>query len=610
MDLPPDYTAIKDIDSKFGGSGRPTVNIIGILTEIIEPAKSKGDDWYLSFSVRDDDFASQWRTDPSFIRCRLFRRERTHLPTGKVGDPVIVRGVQVHLYDGVKEGVCTSRQSQVLFFPADKVPIPELSTAYGYGGQSKLPFNGSLQLSGNREATAPSILEQLAIIGIKAKAAACGTVLKQAAKPIAVSKPRDRHSLIKDVQLDNFYELVVETVKIYSVHDGADGVDLYVSDYTTNKALFLYEPPDTNPSSKWQGPFGQVTMSVRLWEPHASWARQDLREGDWIRLKNVRIKSSPANKIEGSLHADQTYPDKILISKLDKSHDAEFMQELGARKRAYLEKYEREDTAAEPGGHATKASAKAAAKKKSARKARERQRKEEEQRQLEKEAEAQAVARSNINGHVIASHPEIRLSSIDEILDDSHRTMQTRDGGQLVFPFVNAKYRTRVRVVDFFPHDLHDFSRCMDDPTWNTPLLDQDRAHGRRDDRWQWGFVLFVEDATSTRPTPQRIPLFVFNDSGQYLLNIDAIDLRNDARGRTMATLEEKLFILWGNLLELKRDLAPSGVKFPLPTRDQRLSNKPFECCIEEYGVQVEPSPQWPTGWQRIYKLASTLIRV
>lgn len=82
-----------------------------------------------------------------------------------------------------------------------------------------------------------------------------------------------------------------------------------------------------------------------------------------------------------------------------------------------------------------------------------------------------------------------------------------------------------------------------------------------------------------------------------------------DPHGAIIKKLEEKLFILWGNLFELKKELLPKGVKFPLPNGDERLQNKPFECCIEEYGAKVPPSPMWPKGYQRMFKIAATTIK-
>ena len=65
--------------------------------------------------------------------------------------------------------------------------------------------------------------------------------------------------------------------------------------------------------------------------------------------------------------------------------------------------------------------------------------------------------------------------------------------------------------------------------------------------------------------------------------------------------LEEKLFILWGNLLELKR----KGLTLPLPSGDSKLQNMPFEVCLLEHG---SPNPKWPQGYQRMHNLFSTTI--
>jgi hypothetical protein len=83
--------------------------------------------------------------------------------------------------------------------------------------------------------------------------------------------------------------------------------------------------------------------------------------------------------------------------------------------------------------------------------------------------------------------------------------------------------------------------------------------------------------------------------------------LRNP-KSQTLNKLEEKLFILWGNLLEAKKELEPKGNKFPLSSGDERLQNTPFECCIEEYGAQVPKSPRWPYGFQRMHKMCHTTI--
>jgi hypothetical protein len=72
--------------------------------------------------------------------------------------------------------------------------------------------------------------------------------------------------------------------------------------------------------------------------------------------------------------------------------------------------------------------------------------------------------------------------------------------------------------------------------------------------------------------------------------------------------LEEKLFILWGNLLELKTELRMIGSDMPLPPGDNRLINKPFDACIEEYGHEVHVTDQSPSGYLRLHRLAETCI--
>ena len=90
----------------------------------------------------------------------------------------------------------------------------------------------------------------------------------------------------------------------------------------------------------------------------------------------------------------------------------------------------------------------------------------------------------------------------------------------MVLPFVNAKYRTRVRVVDFAPKDVEDFAHCMADPEWNTTPNSGDRRSGSR---WEWGFVLLVEDANAPMgKAPERLRLFVNNSAGQGLLKMSA----------------------------------------------------------------------------------------
>ena len=84
--------------------------------------------------------------------------------------------------------------------------------------------------------------------------------------------------------------------------------------------------------------------------------------------------------------------------------------------------------------------------------------------------------------------------------------------------------------------------------------------------------------------------------------------LREDSR--SLAELKEKLFILWGDLEELK------FASTVLPTAndaEKRASSNPFECCIQEYGVPIpitdrSDSDGTDTKWQRMHRMFGTTV--
>lgn len=60
--------------------------------------------------------------------------------------------------------------------------------------------------------------------------------------------------------------------------------------------------------------------------------------------------------------------------------------------------------------------------------------------------------------------------------------------------------------------------------------------------------------------------------------------------------LREKLSILWGNLEERKSEATSAGQPYPpnvmkkgpSSASDPELSNIPFDCCIKEYGIELQ----------------------
>jgi hypothetical protein len=391
------FTAIKDAVSVG-----ETVSLIGVLIRYKEPHRSRGDDWLLDFTIQDE-FASTNAPvgGRSSIKCRIFRREKSRLPSNRsIGDLVLVRDIPISRYYNTIEGVSSTRhETSVLFFSPADIPVPELSVGYSLGGQQKLSFCSTW---GAKE---PSAAEQLAIINLKASSVSFTNAIKQhATKTWNAPQRNDKRALIQDVVIGNYHNLVAEVVKSYS--PGYGSLDLYVTDYTVNKDLYLYDDPafaredGFGNSSQWKGPPGQITMQVRLWDPHASYAQEHIREGDIISLTDVHIKISQANKLEGALHQDQRYYEKVKVRKVTY---AQQLEELQKRKNDYLHNYElkhgKQYFDQKNANVAKKSSAKIAARKKEEKKEKERQKKAQEQQELEKTLKEQEVARAGINAH-------------------------------------------------------------------------------------------------------------------------------------------------------------------------------------------------------------------
>jgi hypothetical protein len=64
----------------------------------------------------------------------------------------------------------------------------------------------------------------------------------------------------------------------------------------------------------------------------------------------------------------------------------------------------------------------------------------------------------------------------------------------------------------------------MNDPAWNKHAKKQNLAHdSAKKERWEWGFVLLVEDANIPRDTvSEKLRLIVNNDAAQHLLDMNA----------------------------------------------------------------------------------------
>jgi protection-of-telomeres protein 1 len=141
-----------------------------------------------------------------------------------------------------------------------------------------------------------------------------------------IKKGTLKFSLIRDMKVNNFYDLIGLVVKTFSA---TQNYTLYITDYSRNSMVHSYEWPGNNTveegnfsrakqgGGEWPGPWGQYTLQITLWDAHASAARQILEDtqilqnmqdgvGVYVGLKNVRAKKNGDGRLEGVLHGDKT----------------------------------------------------------------------------------------------------------------------------------------------------------------------------------------------------------------------------------------------------------------------------------------------------------------
>jgi protection-of-telomeres protein 1 len=395
--LPPGFTAIETATQNGA-----VVSLIGVIVSTKEVRRSKGSDWCLEFTIQDDFTAGL--EGASSINCRMFRPAPDKFPTiTGIGDVAIVRNFKLNAW-GFRVDAVWTHKSAALVFPAARIPIPELSQAYQAGTLS-LPFTNTF---GIKDPTTP---EQMAAIHMKH---ASSSLLPQA-RQAAVARPaptqvRDKLSLVKDLEEAKFYDVRAQVANIY--HNNMGTVDLKITDYTSNKALHLYADPSDDDygfqDQSWKGPYGQVTMNVLLYGNNAVWARENLSYGDFVYLKNMRTKVSPANRLEGILHDDRQRPNQIDIRKLVKASD---IREINERRDEYEKTRVKKSAfdALQKDSGATKPSAKASTNKKAEKKAKKRLQKEQEEIELAEKAEEWESKRSGVN--LNSEHLEVLIQA-------------------------------------------------------------------------------------------------------------------------------------------------------------------------------------------------------
>lgn len=152
-------------------------------------------------------------------------------------------------------------------------------------------------------------------------------------------------TLIKDAQCNTITQLLGQVVTI-NTYDSEKTI-LQITDYTSNPSLIDYKNNnDEGPEgdiynhlslnrNNWPGPWGQMVMQVTLWEPHADYARENVKVGDIVLFTYAHVKVRRASDIlEAVVHEDKRYKEKIHVRLCQDGHD-ERTQELLRRRKEY-----------------------------------------------------------------------------------------------------------------------------------------------------------------------------------------------------------------------------------------------------------------------------------
>lgn len=698
--LPKSLTTIRDLlDGKIP-SGK-YVSIVGVVKDYRLPLPTKGtgecvlhpwpnfqksqaltnwcpQDYKCTLTLYD----TSTEYDNEDININIFRSE-AEMPQVEAGDIVIVSMGKFQIYNG-NASLLTSFNTDVFVYEAQRLHNCKRS------GSAK----GALKRSTKQTKREPDAMENEYVLWLFSRIDQ-STIPDQhdfSARARQSLNVKDKFSLLQDVRDGKFADLIVQVVK--EPFDLGDKMSLWVSDYTENNRFFLqtrdsvdwadgvpirdgdvygYTHNRKKPlvslddeSGKWSGPRGKRSLQLTCWEPHATFIRQNIHQGDWVRLRNVQIREgrNSAN-IEGCLREDREYRDRVYVESLDATAERESLDQRLVdallRKRAY----EKAQKSAQKNGEKRKAQEDP--QKENTRFKRQKLRENMQKAFEEKAAKEQAAL--GFNELIVSENQDKAVVPLSTILEPIYyTTVIANQEVKLELPFTCAMYRTNVRVVDFHPASLKDFAVGRAATEYDN-LLDNDedsdsdaadavassspptpsppsRHHEARRLVWKWRFALKLEQVSSTKTkvAPAQAWVVVDNPAAQLLLNLDATDLHASACAGELATLREQLFKLWGNLEERKTRLEDRKRQHerdplnapPLESGDDednagvgggggdvavedvpgsQLSNRPFTCCIRQYGIPVMAeegevnSAEQGKKWRRVFGLFGTKIR-
>lgn len=600
--------------------GKEQYNVIGVCVDFLPAVKSGGTDYTIKFTLHDQ----SWETGLGMV-IRFFNKNVTVLPDIRdQGDVVILRNVKTFEFNGTITAVSNSASSWVVLPYAQ---LEQMNSSEDLKTHARrLPMDPSLH---QHQGALPNPDELLYAKWIARQECASAWRPLPPATALQVSqimsssggRPPPRQTKFRwieeldlpDVRGHIFVDLLGEVRRKYSPNNST--VELYLTDYTSHEGLYDYRYDDNSDSrdgdpfgyiestsAKWPGPWGRMTINVTLWDTQAEYATSNVNEGNFVYLRNVQIKMDKSgSRLEGQCRQDRAYPTKINIEIKRAREDKENgqLKELLSRKLKYEEKASAENlrfsrhaqTALKrPREGGNEPAGESKNKKTRGRNRRKQKPKFESQQGEENSAAVHDEVTLKPNTNVRCNYPDVACKTIEDILDSGTLERKTANNKTFWLPFQNCTYKAKVRVVDFFPDNIADFAaprRITDydilSDVENDGSSDVEVMPADGDEvKWEWRFFLLVEDARSPSDDQEQraqMELLVAENDGEFLLKMDACDLRDKENAQHLATLKEKLFLLWGDLQEKKEE---SSTQDSLAIKPNAC---PFECLIKEYGV-------------------------
>ncbi|OLN95457.1 Protection of telomeres protein 1 [Colletotrichum chlorophyti] len=667
MDLPKGFTSILDVLEKRVAE-KSIISVIGLVKDFRFPIATRGTDYKSTLRLYDVS-VSDTNQDIEFV---VFRAQKD-MPAVGPGDVIVVYQARVQEYNS-EYSLKTHNTTAIHVYPAAKIPNPPMP-ASDYVSSSNADSQRKPNPADKRYAS------WLYHTIDKSVVPSCDTFQIQATRSLNV---KDKLCELKDAKEGTFHDIVVEVVKD-PYDDGGYKVTLHVSDYTENSGFFHYTnngqgtTRDGDPygytsrkiSKDWAGPVGKKTLQITAYDSHASVIRQKVFKGTWVHLLNVQFKyGSNGQHLEGFLRQDNgAFANKNCVNVIDGSMVSEKIlasyKNALRRKREYDGDRKSQIKDLQPARGMSK---KRAAPTDEA----EEKRLNSKQRRALQRAQANSKARGeevsletslDVNKQVVCENQDQPTIPVSAILESvTYETTCENRPLNVQLPFTCAKYRATVRVVDFHPPNLCDFTcsrkrteyDILSDVSSSDTETDDDRGGTLEDEFvgeriWEWRFALRLQDAIAAahgRQAPSddsSLWVVVDNMEAQLLTGLDPQDLR--ANPDVLAQLRERMFILWGeleerktrDLLETKNKRKPKSVmrkqmlneRPPLDSSDNEaacepqkekvdkaatISNRPFTCCIRQYGVRVRESNEAKANagkgrrWERMFGLFGTKV--